>query len=172
MLRRLLRLGIAIAIALVVGVPSCVVWNSRDLPEVLDADLTIPPLVIEDEESNGYTHLERAGAALVWPEDPDRSLEPPHLGKGWDPAKAEQLVANNEVALAHLFRALEAPAFQVPRYEFFDRDCALCSLCDSSVKLTNVLAARAFLSAERRRDARSSRGSTHSRAPRPSPPAG
>jgi hypothetical protein len=149
MLRRLLRLGLAIAIALIVGVPSCVVWNSRDLPEVLDGDLTIPPLVIEDEESNAYTHLERAAAALVWPEDPERSIDPLHLGDGWDPQRAEQLVASNEVALAHLSRALEAPAFQMPSYDILDGDPGPDSPAVRSLRLAHVLAARAFLSADR-----------------------
>ena len=80
MLRGLLRLGLATAIALIVGVPGCVVWHSRDLPEVLDGDLMIPPLVIEDEESNAYTHLKRAAAALVWPEEPEPFPDPPRLG--------------------------------------------------------------------------------------------
>jgi hypothetical protein len=149
MLRRLLRLGLAIAIALIVGVPGCVVWHSRDLPEVLDGDLAIPPLLIEDEESNAYTHWERAAVALVWPEDTEGSLDPPHLGDNWNPQRAEQLVASNEVALAHLLRALEAPSFQVPRYDILDLDPVPVSLAVPSLQLAHVLAARALLSAER-----------------------
>ena len=104
-----------VATALIVGVPGCVVWYSRDLPEVLDSYLMISPLVIEDEESNAHTHLERAAEALVWPSDEKCSLGAPRLGAGWDPRRAKQLIAANDDALAHLFRALEAPSFQVPR---------------------------------------------------------
>jgi hypothetical protein len=146
MLRGLLRIGLVIAIALVVGVPGCVVWHSRDLPEALDGDLDIPPLEIEDEESNAYTHLERAAAALAWPEELEAS---PRLGDDWDPQRVERLVASNQAALAHLQRALEAPSLDVPRYEFFRDNEALSSLLLSNLKLTHVLAARAFLCAER-----------------------
>jgi hypothetical protein len=146
MFRRLLRIGLAVAIALLVGVPGCVVWHSRDLPEVSDGDLAIPPLMIEDPEANAFTHLERAAAALVWPENPHESLLWPHLGDGWDPEEAEQLLAGNEAALAHLLRALEAPSFQMPRRDFFE-DSSLEHV--SFFTLRHLLPLRAALHADR-----------------------
>jgi hypothetical protein len=132
--------GVAIVLVLLVlCIPAWVVWQSRDLPEIDDADL-LPRWSQVEPERNGFVALEAAAALLV---ASDEEIEPTALRGDRDALQElAPLVEANAPALAALELVLAAPEFQVPRIESSDE---VGSNVDGCLRLTKLLAARGLL---------------------------
>ncbi len=110
-------LGILL-VCCVLFVPAWVIWQSRDLPEVRDADL-LPELREVAPERNALVLLEAAAALRV---ADDQEIPPALAGDADALAALAPLVEANAPALEALVLALEAPEFQVPLPESLDEE--------------------------------------------------
>ncbi len=137
-IRALGGLGIVLVL-LLFSLPAWVVWQSRDLPEVDDADL-LPQWTEVAPERDAFVLLAKAAATLV---GADRKIDDAALrGDGEALQELASLVDANAPALAALEGVLAAPAFQVPRVESVDQDA---SHAGRWLRLARLLSLRGLL---------------------------
>lgn len=90
-------------------------WFAQDAASPNDADLVHEAKAIAPED-NALMGLGLAVRAIRYPDDFEQAtdrIELALLGREWDAAWVEQLLARNRVALEHFARAQRAPGFQI-----------------------------------------------------------
>ena len=116
--------GVGIVLAVSLSVTGWLMWQSRDLESLDDADLRVELLPAEPHE-NALVYLEQAVETLDWPEDVSDMTVFDALDGDLDAqAELRGTVKRNAESLAALERALQAPLLQVPVLASFDEEQA------------------------------------------------